>query len=211
MATGAAPAEVAAKRPTGVWSNETVRTFIAVELIAELRRPLIKLLRGLPRSSEIKWCTEHQLHITLKFLGDVTDAQLAKVCDAAKSAGTGVAPFSLRVKGLGCFPAPRNPRVLWCGIEDLTNGCRRWVERADPLLEELNFKPETRAFTPHITLGRSRSPAGGDVLRQVLDTTPPPQTGEMLVQQIVVFESRLLPGGAQYHPLATLPLRGQST
>jgi RNA 2',3'-cyclic 3'-phosphodiesterase len=183
-----------------------MRTFIALELNPELRRPLLKLLRGLPRSSEVKWCTENQLHVTLKFLGDVTDAQLADVCHAAKSASAGVAPFSLRVKGLGCFPAPRNPRVLWCGIDDPTNGCRRWVERADPLFEDLNFKPETRAFTPHITLGRSRSTTGGNVMREVLDSAPPPETGEMLVQQIVVFESRLLPGGAQYHPLATLPL-----
>ena len=184
-----------------------MRTFVAVELEPGLRRPLIKLLRDvLPADREVRWCSEQQLHITLKFLGEVRDAQIAQVCAAAGRASAQVEPFALRIKGLGCFPAPRNPRVLWCGAEDLTEGCRRWVEAADPLFTELGFPPESRAFTPHITLGRSRSTAGGRVFQQVLETVPPPETEQMIVAQVVVFESRLLPGGAQYKPLVTLRL-----
>ena len=184
-----------------------MRTFIAVELEPALRRPLIKLLREvLPADREVRWCTEQQLHITLKFLGEVRDAQIAQVCDAAAQASAAVPPFTLRIKGLGCFPAARNPRVLWCGVEDLTAGCRRWVEAADPLFTDLGFPPEGRAFTPHITLGRSRSTAGGRVFQQVLETVPPPETEEMMVGQVVVYESTLLPGGAEYKPMAALPL-----
>ena len=184
-----------------------MRTFIAIELTPALRRPLVKLLReGLPRTREIRWCTENQLHVTLKFLGDVTNAQLATVCDVAKTASRDVQPFEMRIAGLGCFPGPRNPRVLWCGVEDPSSGCRRWVELADPLLQALGFKPETRAFTPHITLGRSRSSAGGSVMQEVLETAPPPKTDTMLVEKVVVFESRLLPSGAQYRPVTTLSL-----
>jgi len=183
-----------------------MRTFIAIELSPAVRRPLIKLLRDLPVDREVRWCTEHQLHITLKFLGDVKDAQLARVCDAATAVSAQVAPFNLRIRGLGCFPAPRNPRVLWCGVDDPSAGCKRWVELADPLLAELGFKPETRAFTPHITLGRSKSTAGGRVFQRVLETVPPPETEQMQVAQVVVFESRLLPTGAEYKSLATIPL-----
>lgn len=184
-----------------------MRTFIAIELDPALRRPLTRLLReSLPRDREVRWCTEHQLHVTLKFLGDVTDQQLARVCAAAAAASAQVAPFALRIKGLGCFPAPRNPRVLWCGVEDPTQSCRRWVELADPLFAELGFPPEQRAYTPHITLGRARSTEGGRVIQQVLQDVPPPETETMHVERITVFESRLLPTGAQYKPLATISL-----
>ncbi len=183
-----------------------MRTFVAIELEPLLRRPLVKLLRTLPDSEGVKWCTEHQLHVTLKFLGEVTDRQIAKVCDAVAAASAEVEPFPLRIRGLGCFPGPSNPRVLWCGVEDPTGSCRRWVELADPLLAEMNFKPETRAFTPHITLGRSRSTAGARVIQEVLESVAPPDTDEMQVGQVIVFESRLLPGGAQYKAMATVPL-----
>jgi len=184
-----------------------MRTFIAVELEPGVRRPLIKLLREVfPAEREVRWCTEQQLHITLKFLGEIRDAQLAPVCEAVRQASGQVAPFTIRIRGLGGFPNPRNPRVLWCGVEDPAGGCRRWVELADPLLADLGFTPESRAFTPHITLGRSRSPAGSRVFQKILETTPPPQTDMMVVRQIIVFESRLLPTGAEYKPLATIPL-----
>lgn len=184
-----------------------MRTFIAIELEEAQRRPLLKLLREVfPADRDVRWCSEHQLHITLKFLGEVGDAQIAKVCDAAAAASAQIEPFAIRVRGLGCFPGPRNPRVLWCGVDDPAGGCRRWVELADPLFTALGFPPEGRAFTPHITLGRSRSTAGGRVFQRVLETAPPPDTATLEVQRVVVFESRLLPGGAQYKPLATVPL-----
>lgn len=183
-----------------------MRTFIAIELDPPIRRPLLKLLSQLPNTRDVRWCTEHQMHITLKFLGQVSDTQIAKVCDAVATASVQVEPFPIRIRGLGCFPGPRNPRVLWCGVEDPIGGCRRWVELADPLLAALSFKPETRAFTPHITLGRSRSSAGGRVFQQVLETMSLADSDEMQVERVVVFESRLLPGGAQYKAVATVPL-----
>ena len=185
-----------------------MRTFIAIELAPAIRRTLLNLLRGFPRADGVRWVTENQLHLTLKFLGEVSDAEIAPVCDAAAEACSQVRPFTLRIRGLGVFPAPRNPRVLWCGVDDPTESCRRWVELADPLLADLNFKPETRAFTPHITLGRSRSAAGANILRKVLETAPPPETGEMEVDQITVFESHLRPTGAVYKPVARVTLAG---
>jgi len=184
-----------------------MRTFIAIELEPALRRPLLALLHDVfPRDRDVRWCSENQLHVTLKFLGEIREDQLSAVCDAARAASAQVPPFAMRIKGLGVFPNPRSPRVLWCGVEDLTASCRRWVELADPLFADLGFEPETRAFTPHITLGRSKAPAGARVLREMLETAPAPETESMTVQQVVVYESRLLPTGAQYTPRATLPL-----
>lgn len=168
----------------------------------------MRLLQGMPRATGVRWCNDRQLHITLKFLGDVSDTQLPDVCKVVEDACAQVAPFNIRVRGLGVFPAPQNPRVLWCGVEDPTASCRRWVELADPGFTALRFKREARAFTPHITLGRSRSTPGAQVLRRVLDETKAPETAEMEVHQVLVFESHLRPGGAHYEPLATVPLTG---
>ncbi|MFH1745998.1 MAG: RNA 2',3'-cyclic phosphodiesterase [Planctomycetota bacterium] len=182
-----------------------MRCFVAVDLTRPLRQPLIKLLDELPRSRDVRWCTQHQLHVTLKFLGDVPDAQIAQVKDAVGTAAAQLAPFKIKLGELGCFPSPRNPRVFWCGITDPSAGCARWVQTADPLFADLGFEPETRAYTPHITLGRSKSSAGSEVLRDALQNTAAPPTTEMTVESVVLFESRLLPQGARYIPLATVP------
>jgi 2'-5' RNA ligase len=183
-----------------------MRGFVAVELSPELRRPLVGVLRKLPRTREVRWCTENQLHVTLKFLGEVSTAQIPRVCAAIQAAAAEVAPFAIKLGGLGCFPSARSPRVLWCGITDAQGGCARWVAAADPLLAELGFAPEQRAFTPHITLGRSKSRAGGEVMQEVLEDAGPFPDVVMQVDKVVLFESRLLPGGAQYTPVATAQL-----
>lgn len=188
-----------------------MRTFIAIDLDPPLRRPLLKLLGDLPRLRDVRWVTEHQLHVTLKFLGEVPDATIPKICAAAAEAARQVEPFPLRIAGLGCFPTPRNPRVLWAGVDDPGGGCGRWVRLADPLFEELNYKPETRAYTPHLTLGRSSSTTGANGMRSVLESTEFPATPEMIVREIVVFESRLSPRGAQYRVLAKIPLGAQDS
>jgi 2'-5' RNA ligase len=183
-----------------------MRCFVAVDLTPALRQPLLRLLQGLPRSTGVHWCTENQLHVTLKFLGDVSDAQLARVCDVIAATSTEVEPFSIRLGTLGCFPAPRSPRVFWCGITDPSGACARWVELADPRLAELGFEREARAYTPHVTLGRSKDRDGSAVLQRALQSTAAPPPNEMIVTSVVLFESRLLPQGAQYTPAATAPL-----
>lgn len=178
-----------------------MRAFVAVELDRALRDPLVQLLREqLPRTRDVRWCTEQQLHVTLKFLGEVRDDQLSAVCDAITQAAERVEPFALRLMKLGCFPSPQNPRVLWCGTEDASSGCARWLKLADPLFEALGFPRETREFHPHVTLGRSRSRDGGSVMRRVLEDVSPPPPREMTVEEVVLFESRLDPRGAQYTP-----------
>jgi 2'-5' RNA ligase len=184
-----------------------MRCFVAIELDHALRGPLLRLLRErLPASKHVRWCGENQLHLTLKFLGDVDDKTLSRASDVIATASAGVEPFSIRLSELGCFPGPSNPRVLWCGISDETEGCARWLAVADPQLAELGFKREQREFRPHITLGRSRDRAGADVLRRVLDEAPSPPAREMRVARVVLFESRLLGGGAEYHPVCTARL-----
>lgn len=178
-----------------------MRCFAAIELDPAVRAPLIKLVRELlPRDREVRWCTEGQLHVTLKFLGEVQDGQIAAVCKAVEAASRMVSPFEIRVVGLGAFPAPHNPRVMWVGVEDPQQGCERWVAEADPFFEKLGFPPEQRAYRPHLTLGRSKGPGGGRLMRRLLDELKPPTGPAMTVREVVLFESRLAPTGAVYTP-----------
>ena len=91
---------------------------------------------------------------------------------------------------------------MWCGVDDPENGCARWLELADPLLEEFGFPRESRTYHPHITLGRSKSPAGRRVMHEALGSVAPAPTPAVHVTEIVLFESRLLPRGCPI-PAAT--------
>jgi 2'-5' RNA ligase len=176
-----------------------MRCFIAIELEQRLRTSLLSLIReNLPASRDVKWCTEHQLHVTLKFLGDTPDDRISSVCEAVANASERVTPFTIKLATLGCFPNGRNPRVLWCGVDDPSGGCARWVELADPLLAEAGFPRENRAYHPHITLGRSKNASGGHLMSELLRTSPAPVSREMLVERVTVFESQLSPRGARY-------------
>jgi 2'-5' RNA ligase len=186
-----------------------MRCFVAVELDPALLNPLARLLREqLPRTRDVRWCTEQQLHVTLKFLGEVADGQVPKVCEAVATATAQIQPFTIRLAGLGCFPSPANARVCWCGIEDESGGCQRWLELADPLLAELGFQRESRAYHPHVTLGRSKGRGGSMVIREVLERVPAPPPNEMRVDQVVLLESRLSPSGARYYPVSRARLGG---
>lgn len=188
-----------------------MRTFIAIELAPLAKQRLIDLLADLPDSRDVRWVTPDQLHLTLKFLGEVPEDRFDEVRAAAAQASASIQPFEIRLAGLGGFPGRRNPRVLWVGVDDPAQRCRAWVQAADPLLANLGYEPEQRAYTPHITLGRSKSPAGGRLMTDVLERhaaaapagTHAPVTN---VREVVIFESRLHPKGAQYFPLAHVPL-----
>ena len=187
-----------------------MRAFVAIELGAPQRDALVQLIAKLPRSRDVRWCSEAQLHLTLKFLGDVADDQVPQVCEAITAATEFIKPFTIALTDLDCFPNAHSPRVLWCGVDDPESGCARWLELADPLLEELGFPRENRAYHPHITLGRSKSSAGGRVMRTVLDSATPANTPPLDVNEIVLFESRLLPSGAQYVPQHRVSLGRQN-
>ncbi len=183
-----------------------MRCFIAVELSPALRHPLARLLHGLPRVHGVRWCTDEQLHVTLKFLGDVTDEQLQRVQEVMRNVSAQVKPFEVRLGSLGCFPSPRSPRVFWCGLHDQAGGCARWLALADPLLAKLGFERESRPFTPHVTLGRSRDREGSLAMQRTFQTVVGPPESEMTVDHVVLFESRLNPDGAEYTPLTAVPL-----
>ncbi|MCH7872706.1 MAG: RNA 2',3'-cyclic phosphodiesterase [Planctomycetes bacterium] len=185
-----------------------MRCFVAVELEQSVRSAIARfVLQELPAGPDVRWCGEDQLHITLKFLGDVDDARLSRVCEIVSDSAKRLTPFDLTIGRLGCFPPRGSPRVMWMGVADPDDRCAKWVAAADVALVDLGFERERRAFTPHITLGRAKNRAGGALVARLVDTMagPPPMT--MQVKSLTVFESRLSPSGARYHAVSTAPFR----
>ena len=182
-----------------------MRTFVAIELDDAIRTAIVTAGERL-RGTRLKatWVREHGVHLTLKFLGDVPAERVPEIAAALEEAAAGVEPFGFAVRGLGAFPNARRPRVLWTGVVEESGALAALVGRVEDGLSRLGFKKEGRRFHAHLTIGRVRS-APKDVTPWLQD---PFEAGVQDVEEIVLFQSELHPGGAVYTPLARMPLGG---
>ena len=148
-----------------------IRSFIAVPLAANITGGAIKLIRKLSElDNGIKWVPINNLHLTLKFLGDVENTEIPAICDVLADICGEFEPFPLNFAGTGGFPNLDKPRVLYAGVEDPTGSLVKMVAEMETGLADLGFKPEPRDYRPHLTLGRTRSrsrQAGNEVLEKM--------------------------------------------
>jgi 2'-5' RNA ligase len=186
-----------------------IRAFLAVDLPASLRAVLSWAQEELRKSgADVKWVPVGNIHITMKFFGNITDKQVADISDAVTPIATGQAPFALTVTDAGAFPTPKSPRVVWLGVGGDLEAMRDFHRRLEAALAALGFPPEDRPFSPHLTLGRVKSPTGRPALTRSLVNLPPPPAAPFQVSEIVLFRSNLSPQGATYLPLKVIPLGG---
>lgn len=185
-----------------------LRTFVAVELEKGLRARLVALQAALARAGgDVKWVEADNLHFTLLFLGEVDEREVHAVCTAVRDVCARVPAFLLALAGVGCFPNPRRPRVVWAGAGA---GAAELVALHDALEEPLMalgcYRREERQYTPHITLGRVKTerPLGG--LPAALERQAGWQGGECEVSEVLVMASQLTPQGPIYSVLSTAPL-----
>ncbi len=108
----------------------------------------------------------------------------------------------------GAFPTPKSPRVVWLGVGGELDVAQEFYRRLEIAFAALGFPPEDRPFSPHLTLGRVKSPAGRTALTQALAHLPPPTAPPFQVSEVVLFRSNLTPRGATYLPLKVIPLGG---
>lgn len=188
-----------------------LRTFIALELSDDARRDLSRLARRLAAPDDgVRWIDAAAVHVTLKFLGDVEERDVPAIAAALDRLAAGAAPFEMRLRGVGCFPPRGNVRIVWAGIEEPSGGLMRLQAGCETALQPLGFRPEGRPYSPHITIGRVRDGRRSAELRSRLSAESTFAGATMPVKQVVLFESRLQRGGAQYIPLSRHVLRAET-
>jgi len=194
-------------------SNEQIRSFIAIELPEEVKAGLRRLQTELklPEQTFVKWVAPDSVHLTLKFLGNISPQKVTDITGVMEQASQGVNPFQLEVTEVGAFPNLRQPRVLWVGIKGEIDKLVTWQQRIDNGLIPLGFAKETRAFTPHLTLARLRegcSPGDRRDFGEMVAKIPIDVSYKFNVNSLNLMKSQLLPGGAVYNRLAEVKLKG---
>lgn len=185
------------------------RLFWAVNLPGELKKALgEKQARLKTAAAGVKWVEPELLHVTVKFLGDTDDGLVAGIAGTAAGALRGLGPFRLEVKGLGFFPGSSSPRVLWAGLKGEVGLLREAARRVEEAMIDFGFPREARKFSPHLTLARIKSPAGGAELAGVVDRirSGAESPGIFRVGSVDLMQSELTPRGPVYTMLVAVRL-----
>jgi RNA 2',3'-cyclic 3'-phosphodiesterase len=178
------------------------RAFVAVSPPLEVRRALLEAARGLPVAGEVRWVKPENVHLTLKFLGDVAEEDLVRATDTLESVCERHDAFEVEPSGFGAFPSARRARILWAGVGEGAERLTALAQDVERSLKDLGFEPEKRPYRPHLTLGRARGrPA---VLEAAGITAPVPG---FAVESVDLVESVLGATGATYSTLASRALR----
>jgi len=185
-----------------------IRTFIAVELSDAVRAEAQRLVERLrPAGGDARWVQPQNMHLTLKFLGDVREDALADVCRVVGKAAAEFAPFEVAIGGAGAFPDLRRPRTLWIGVTQGQQELIRLQTAVERALAKRGFPKENRDFQPHLTIGRIREsgPAMTELGNQI-QAHADFAAGRSTVREVVVFASHLASSGPTYEPLARAKL-----
>ena len=183
-----------------------MRTFIAIELEKEIRNALFQIQEELESSqADIKWVKPENIHLTLKFLGEVEETKIPEIIQRLQECGGQIKPFTIRISGLGAFPGLKSARVIWVGVKEDTDELTKLAKMIEDSLVKLGFPKEGRKFSAHLTLGRLRSNKNKDKLGQKLEKIKIPELSQR-INSIALFESVLHPTGAAYQKLSEIIL-----
>jgi 2'-5' RNA ligase len=191
---------------------ESIRAFVAIGLGQELKRELRMVQIKLQEESAgriVRWVAPENIHLTLKFLGEVDSARISDLTAALQKSTEGFAPFTLTVRGLGCFPSSRRPNVIWAGLDSQMPFAVELARRVQDTFRALGFQDEPRPFSPHLTLGRIKRevrPADRASIGAAVERYPVQEYGEVVVDALHLIRSDLRPEGPTYTTLATAHL-----
>ena len=191
---------------------EQIRSFIAIELPDELKLELIQLEARLKLDKQpwVKWVNPYSIHLTLKFLGNIAVDRTGEITRAIEDAVQGISPFHLEVKELGVFPNLRRVQVAWVGISGELDKLSQLQKRIETNLTPLGFAPESRAFTPHLTLARLRDQASLDERQrfgQLIANAKFEAAYTIEVDAISLMRSQLTREGAIYSRISLAELK----
>jgi 2'-5' RNA ligase len=185
---------------------EAIRTFVCIH-IPQSMKERIRLLQDQLRQvdAQASWVKTANIHLTLKFLGDVPQAKIPQVVGAVERAIGSCSPFQVTVSGAGCFPSSQNPTVLWVGLDKIPEALMRLREAIEDELAQEGFHREPKKFKPHLTLARIRTPQNAARLAEALLAKGFAEES-FTATEIIVMRSELSPQGSIYTPQAIFRL-----
>ncbi len=175
-----------------------MRLFTALGLPDEIARPLLLMQAGVPGA---RWQKREQLHLTLRFIGEVDGAEANAIDDAL--ATIAVPSFTLELKGVGSFGG-KNPRDLWAGAAP-NEALVRLNRKIESALQRIGLEPEARKFTPHVTLARLKNAPRGAVMDYLTDHALYAST-PFAVTAFCLYSSKLTSDGSIYRVERAYPL-----
>ena len=183
-----------------------MRTFIAVELDGATREAVVGLAGRVARAvSGVRWVKPDNIHITIRFLGEISPETRDLVERVLRNAALEFSPFGVTVEELGAFPSLRKPRVLWVGIGRGKKELRSLHSKIEKKLAEAGIPAEKRSYKPHITIGRLKRPPGSDKLADIVGRER--VISSFVVDKVVLFKSELRPEGAVHSAIYEASLK----
>jgi 2'-5' RNA ligase len=189
-----------------------LRSFIAIETPLEIQKAIAQVaapLKNILPKPLVRWVAPQNVHLTLKFLGDVSPANLEQLAEALNREAATHEIFSISIGGLGAFPNQRRARVIWLGLE-APPALAALQHGVDAAAAQLGYPLEERPFSPHLTIGRVAQTATGSdslLIRNALESTKVGILGTVRVQAIHIYKSLLQPAGPVYSLLYTLSMK----
>ncbi len=193
------------------FSMSLLRAFIAVEIPSEIQQNVYKETSNFRKGidSLVRWVPVENMHLTLKFLGDVSPANVESLIQMLRNEAVAISCFTIHLTGLGSFPSLRRPRVIYIGIQAPTalDGLQRGIESAS---RRLGYEAEERPFSAHLTLGRVKqniTAIDQQKIRRAVEGTQVDLLGSARVDSVSLYKSELKPSGSVYTRLYSAPLK----
>ena len=188
--------------------DKTIRTFIAIELDASIQKALQNIQDQLKKAQcEVKWVKPENIHVTLKFLGDISSDQVELIEQILERTLAPFRSFPMEITHVGAFPKIENPHIIWVGTNPQQHTVKDMALFLEKQLEMAGFKKEDRDFAPHITIGRLKLSTNKPALVKAIKSVAIAPPLLQLVQKITLFKSTLSSQGSIYEALRTVQLK----
>ncbi len=186
---------------------EILRAFIAIELPGKAVSSVVRIQEELRSYHfKIRWVKPENMHLTLKFLGDIHVDDAGKIEDAISDAAKDYGPMQFSVKGIGVFPGVKRPQVVWCGLKGDTASLIQLQIHLDEKLSDMGFLKEKRAFKVHLTLGRVKGSVSPEKMIDAMRDMSAFESEPFQLDTVTLFRSDLQPSGAVYTKLKSVSL-----